>query len=411
MSDQTMPNSASPRPAASQDAAIIALVGSAHFFSHFFQLALPALFPLLRPELGVSYTQLGLVMTLFYSVSGVLQAFAGILVDRYGGHRLIVFGVSTMALATAGMAFATDYWMLLALVTVSAIGNSIFHPADLSILSLKVSKARMGRGFSVHQLSGTLGYATSPAIGLALATAFDWRTALLGLSLAGLVAVAILVRAAPLLDTSDRRQATATSSEAASFFQLFSYPAIFLGFAYFLTTAAAGKAVDTLGVSALSKMYELPLATLAWGVTVYLLGSAAGILAGGVLADRTERHDLVAVGGLALAASLVLPIASGSMPFVLTLVLLAATGFAAGATGPSRDLLIRGASPKGATGKVFGLVYCGLDAGSALSPFVFGLLLDRGMPTALFAGMAILYAVTITTALAVKRHAVQQAAE
>ncbi len=390
---------ASPR----RDGVVIGLVGCAHFFSHFFQLALASMFPVLQPDLGVTYTQLGLLMTVFYTVSGTLQAFAGIVVDRYGGNRLILFGVSTMAIATGAMAFADSYWTLMALIVVSAIGNSIFHPADLSILSLKVSKQRLGRGYSVHQLSGTLGYATSPAIGLSIAVAYDWRTALMVLAALGLIAVVILTLAQPMLDTRERRPATTAAGEASSFFQLFGNTAIFLGFGYFLFTAGAGKAMDTLGIAAFDQIYHEPVQTLAFGVTAYLLGGAAGIIAGGILADRTERHDRVAVTGLIIAACLIAPVATGMVPFALTLVLCAATGFAAGATGPSRDLLIRAAAPKGATGKVFGLVYCGLDAGSALSPFLFGMFLDAKMPGAIFLGMAVLYTLAITTAIAVSR--------
>src|SRR5689334_1356188 len=94
-----------------QDASVMALVGSAHFASHLLQLVLPPLFPILHLFFGVSFLELGFVVTLFYVTSGLGQATAGVLVDRFGAHRLLVCGLATQASAIIAMGFVNDYAM------------------------------------------------------------------------------------------------------------------------------------------------------------------------------------------------------------------------------------------------------------------------------------------------------------
>ena len=84
--------------------------------------------------------------------------------DRYGGDRLMLFGVSTMAICVFLMGLVSSYWMLLPLTMIAAVGNSVFHPADLSILSAKVDPRRMGRAYAVHGFAGSCGYVLSPIV-------------------------------------------------------------------------------------------------------------------------------------------------------------------------------------------------------------------------------------------------------
>jgi MFS family permease len=179
---------------------------------------------------------------------------------------------------------------------------------------------------------------------------------------------------------------------------------ILVAFAYFALLAMAMIGLKTFGIAAMVALYAVPLAFATGVLTAYLLGSAAGIMAGGFLADRTERHDVVAAGGLATAAAFALGIGSGSLAVPLLPVALALTGFAMGITSPSRDMLIRAATPPGASGKVYGFVYSGLDAGSAAAPLVLGWLLDRGEPRLMFAAVASLLLCTIVTVVQVRRH-------
>lgn len=382
----------------------MAAVGVAHFFSHFFQLAMAPLFPLIKDALGVSYTALGFVMTLFYLVSGLSQAFIGIWVDRYGARPILLGGLTLLALAVMGAGFAPSYWWLVALAPIGGLGNSVFHPADLSILSSKVSKPRLGRAYGAHQFMGTAGYAAAPIVMGTAGLLLGWQMALIAAGALGLIAAAVLASMGDLLTVEGRRVAADEAEERAMRYgALVRSPAMLMGFAFFALAAMSGIGISSFSVTGLHDLFDIELTSAAQLLTAYLCASAAGILIGGWLADRTSRHDMVAVIGTALSGVCFLIIAFGGLPLTLVSGLFMIAGVAIGAVGPSRDLLIRAASPEGARGKVFGLVYSGLDAGSALAPTLFGFLIDRHLPHLMFALVAFLLFLSITTVLSVRK--------
>jgi MFS family permease len=382
-------------------------IGVAHFTSHFFQLALPPLFPLLRDALGVSYLALGLMMSVLYGASGVGQAVAGFLVDRAGARAVLLAGMGVLAGAMALAGLSVSYGMMVAVVLVAGLGNSVFHPADYAILNASVTPRRLGRAYSVHGICGSLGYAAAPVVLVAVGGALGWRAALLmagglGLALTGLVAGQSGVM-------TDHRHAAGRPapgrSGLARDLRLLLVLPILLAFAYFSLHAMALIGLQTFAVTALVAGSGAPLGLATGALTAFLLGRAVGILAGGMLADRTSRHDLVAVTGMLLAALLTLLVASAAMPSDLLAPVLGAAGLCLGATNPSRDMLVRATAATGASGKVFGFVYSGLDLGSALTPLLFGWLLDRGEPRAVFVVAAGLMLVSIVTVLEVRRRA------
>ena len=138
--------------AVKQDATVISLVGFAHGTSHFFHLMLPPLFPWFMREYSLSYTQVGALMTVFFIVSGTGQALAGVLVDRWGAHRVLCLGISLLAASGFLVAAAPGVWGLFVAAFVAGLGNSVFHPADFSLLNHRVSQERLGHAFSVHGL-------------------------------------------------------------------------------------------------------------------------------------------------------------------------------------------------------------------------------------------------------------------
>ena len=393
-------------PAGRSDTLVIGLVGLAHLLSHFYQIALAPLFPLLRDDFGVSYTALGLVISLFYGVSGMCQAFVGILVDRYGGDRLMLFGIVTMATSVMLMGLAPAYWVLLPLAVLMGFGNSVFHPADLAILSAKVSPARIGRAFGIHGFGGTCGYFLSPIIVYyGVASFAGWRAGLMVAGLLGLIAAAVIYRFRAVLrmPTGEAAGSTAAMPNFAFYKGLLTSLPLMAAFFYFALIAAAGVGVQSFSVTALLEIYAPPLYLAAAGLTFYLGGSAAGILTGGELADRFPHHALIATGGLTLAAVSMTTVALLPMPMLVIIGLMTLAGFCYGCTGPSRDILVRGATPPGATGKVFGFVYSGLDLGSSLAPLLFGWMMDGGQYRGVFFGVAALYAVGVLTVLQLKR--------
>lgn len=391
-------------PAASSDLETISLIGFVHAVSHFFHLLLPPLFPWLMPEFGLSFTAIGVTMTVFFVVSGIGQATAGFLVDRFGAARVLGCGIGCFALAGVVLHFATGLPMLMAVAALAGLGNSVFHPADFTVLNRHVSQPRLGHAFSVHGLSGNLGWAAAPIFMTGIASVGGWRTAALAASLVALLAIALLFwRREAITDTAEHH-AEKAQENAGPIFAFLGSRAVWLCFLFFLLITAAFGTIQNFASPILQAMYGLSLTTAAFALSTYLVGSACGIVLGGFLAQKGE-HDRLIAGALGLAALLAVLLASAVLPAWLILPLMAGIGFCTGIAGPSRDLLVRKAATarfgKAAYGRVYGFVYSGLDLGLATAPLLFGGLMDAGQFGKVLVGIAILQTLAIFSALRV----------
>lgn len=385
------------------DAHAIGFVGVAHGTSHFFQLALPPLFPLVRTEFGTTYAELGVVMAVYFAVSGIMQTAAGFFVDRLGARNVLVFGLAAASAGTMLYAAAPSYAFLIVAAGIAGLGNSVFHPADLALLNAKVSPARLGHAFSVHGIGGNIGWAAAPMFGVAVASVAGWRGALVAAGLVGLAFTALFASQRALATRAAHAQHVAAPRGLAADVRLLASPAIVAGFLFFLLYAMALIGYQTFSTTAMVKIYDVPLVAATTALTAFLLGGAFGILAGGFIAARTARHGAVAAVGLAASAGLSVLLAAGAVPAALLAGVAGAAGFALGMIGPSRDILIRGIAPVESRGKVYGFVYSGLDLGGLVAPLVFGLAIDRGAPTMVFAGATLLMLLAVPTALQVSR--------
>ncbi len=403
MSDTTAP--------LGRDLKVMGLVGSAHAASHFFHLILPPLFPILKDEFGVGYTELALLTTLFYAASGFAQTVAGFLVDRFGARRVLLCGLSLLSLSVIGYGFATHYWILVVLSIIAGLGNSVFHPADLSILTNKVSAPRLGRAYATHGLCGNLGWAIAPVFVGTIAVLSDWRVATIAAGLVGMAIVAAFILWGAELSDSERETATARPTDRgealASNIRLLFSPTIVSCFMYFAFLAAALIGVQAFGVAAIQQLYAIEYTAATAALTAFLVGAAAGIFAGGILADRTDRHEIIAMAGVALSAVVLTLLGAQLVAVALVVPALALAGFFSGTTGPSRDMLVRKATPKGATGRIFGFVYSGLDLGSSLMPLALGIVMDNGNADWVFYACGIMLVVTMATVTQVKARAVE----
>ena len=370
-------------PDARRDAEVIGLIGLAHGTSHFFQLLLPPLFPWLMADFSLSYTRVGLLMTTFFVISGLGQALAGFVVDRVGAFRVLLFGVASLAIAALVLSVSRSYPMLLLTAALAGCGNSIFHPADFTILNHRVGQPRLGHAFSMHGLGGNLGWAAAPVFMAGLAALVGWHTAGLGASIVAATVLTILwLRRRALMDTEDEgalARADARSTAPVRQFAFLSSGAVWLSFAFFLVTTLAFGILQNYAPAILSHVYGVSLVLANGGLTAYLLGSGGGMIIGGFLAERGDRLVAAALG---FAALMSVVLASGAMPQLALWPLMAAMGFGVGMAGPGRDLLVRRAATsrfgRSSFGRVYGFVYSGLDTGQALSPVLFGALLDAG---------------------------------
>ena len=389
------------------DARVIGLVGFAHSLSHFFQLALPPLFPLIRAEFDVSWSLLGSLVGVFYVASGLAQFSAGFAVDRFGARPMLFGGLALLAGGTLVAGTVPGVAWLFPVVVLMGIGNGVFHPVDFAILNASVAPRRLGHAYSVHGIGGNLGYGVAPLVTFTLALVIGWRGALVAVGAIGLVGLGVLVSQRMRLACHVGRGRTASREKAVG---LFRQPAILACFAYFALATTASSGLNTFAPAALNTAFDVPLALATSAVTALLLGGAAGIVVGGFLAARTDRHDRVAATGLAAAATLLVAIAFAGSSTAWVLPLFAAVGFANGCTGPSRDMIVRSATPVGASGRVYGFVYSGLDLGAALGPVWFGLMLDHRMGEAMFVAAAACLVAAIATVLHVQRIRAAQAA-
>ena len=363
------------------DAKVIGLVGLGHAISHFSQLVLPPLFPLLKAEFGVSNVQLGVIMTAFFVVSGIGQALAGFLVDRVGARGVLFTGIAIIGLAIFGVALSQNYISLVACGALLGLGNCIFHPANFTILNKRVSKARLSHAFSTHSVTGFLGWALAPLFVTSLVVPFGWRGALMGASALVFITLAILMLfrrhlALPI----DSNKAHSEHDATASTFGFLRLPLVWMCFGFFLLTSLAVSGIQTFMPSALQQLYEITPWLAGSSITLFMLASAGGTIVGGFLANNTNRQDRIIAIAFICAALAAFIIASAAIPTWATMIMLGLIGFAGGVVSPSRDLLVRAASPKNATGRVYGVVYSGLDSGQALGPLLFGLLMDTDHP-------------------------------
>ena len=404
----TATTAASPSRSLGADAQLIGLVGLAHAISHFSQLVLPPLFPWIKDAFELSYTQLGAVLTVFFVVSCVVQAASGFLVDKLGPRPVLFAGLGLLALSGFVYAVAQAYWMLFLGAALAGIGNGVFHPVDYTLFNRKVTPTRLGHAYSVHGITGSLGWALAPIFVVPLAMAFSWRVALAGAGGVALVVLLVLwaYRRVLELDVKEVHQATGQgqgATHAAGEFDFLRIPAVWMCFGFFFLYAVVISVVQTFAPAAAGQLHAAPVALIAVCLTAYMVSSAGGMLVGGFLVADPSRCERIVGIGFGLAATLALVLALAQFPPILVPVLFGAMGFATGLAGPSRDLLVKRSTPANATGRVYGVVYAGLDIGQAAAPLVFGALMDHGQYRSVILGLALVQAVLIASAFNVQR--------
>jgi MFS family permease len=391
---------------APRDSEVIALVGLAHGTSHFFHLMLPPLFPWLMRDFSLGYTDVGLLTTTFFVISGIGQALAGFVVDRVGGWRVLCFGVGMLALSGIALGLATSYSWLMVSATLAGLGNSIFHPSDFTLLNQRVSPPRLGHAFSIHGVSGNVGWAVAPLFMAGVTAAFGWHVAGFGAAVLGAaVFTTLCLRRRTLADAGGviiSRAAIDESPQGSGQFAFLASGAVWLSFAFFLLTTMAFGILQNFAPAILSHVYGVSLIVASSGLTAYLVGSGTGMLAAGFLKDRADRMVPPSLGFAAVMAAV---LASGRMPSVALWPLMIGLGFGVGFAGPGRDLLVRRAATsrfgRSSFGRIYGFVYSGLDSGQALSPLVFGPMLDAGHFRRPLVAIALFQAAALLTALRV----------
>ena len=380
-----------------RDTRVNLLLGSGHFLSHFYQLCLPPVFIAWQQAFDVSFAELGLVMAVMSATAGLLQTPMGFLVDRFGARPFLIGGTLLMTLSISAMGFTTAYWQVVGLALLSGVGNSVFHPADYAILSGSIDPARLGRSFAFHTFSGSIGFAAAPPTTAALTLVLGWRGALIFVGLLGLPVVAMILRQSRILIDQARRPPSRVAEHASGAGLLLSR-SVLMFFAFFMMTAMAGAGIQSWLITILHQVHGLPVAAAASALTGYMVGQIGGVLVGGWLADRTDRHLPFVVGLTIGAAALLLLVGVVSLAEPATIGALFVCGLMTGARNTPRDVMVKDAAPPGQMGKVFGFVSSGMSLGAAIMPVPYGMIIDAGRPDLVLVVAAILLLVSLLCA-------------
>ena len=369
-------------PAFGRDTRVNALLGAGHFLSHYYQLCLPPVFIAWQKTFDVSFAELGLAMAVMSAAAALMQTPMGFLVDRYGARPFLVGGTLTMALSVSAMSFATSYWQIVALALVSGIGNSVIHPADYSILSGSVDRARLGRSFAFHTFVGNIGFAVAPPATAALTLLLGWRGALLLVGLLGVPVVATILWQSRILVEQHRAPHERAATAAPSGIRMLLSRSVMMFFAFFMVSAAAGAGIQSWLITILHRAYGMPVAAASSALTGWMVGSICGVLLGGWVADRTDRHLPFVVVLTTGAAAVLLWVGIVPMAGLMTAGVLFAGGLMTGASRTPRDVMVKDAAPPGQIGKVFGFVSSGMSLGGAIMPVPYGMIIELGTAAA-----------------------------
>ena len=379
----------------------LAVISAVHLVSHYYWLAFAPMMPALRELLNVSYTELGLAITVMNAVSAVTQAPTGFIVDRYGPRLLLFIGVLIGSAGFILIGLVSTYPMLIAGAVLIGLGNAVYHPADYSILSAEMPPARMGRAFSIHSFTGYIGFAIAPPLVQAMLWMDGVRLALIATGLLG------IVLALPLLPEIPGEQRGLTvrrsSPQVRTSSKSLVTPAVIALTLMFTTLNMSTGMIQTFMMVALEQLIDMPLDLGNRALTVFLTLLVVGIIIGGFIADRLKHQSTMAAAGLTGAALLICVVGAVNLGVTGTMLVVGAAGLLAGIIVPSRDMLVRNASPPDAVGRVFGIVTTGFNFGGMVAPIVGGLLLDNHAPVWIFYTSAAFMLLTVVIAVTVDR--------
>lgn len=380
---------------------VLSLICTGHFMSHYSQIALYPLFTLMHKDFGVTYAALGLIVTILNASGAVAQIPIGFLVDRMGARKILIAGLFVKTLAIGAMALTSSYEALLLLAVIAGLGNAVFHPADYSILMSTVNERRIGRAFSIHTASGSLGSFAAPVIIPLIAICWDWRVAVMSVACFGAVTgLAMILQARVLQDHAGRQKKEAQSppreQSIRGAMRMLLAPQVLILYLFFMTTAMISIGLNSFTVAGLMELHGLSLPVAGFALATFTGAGVVGVLLGGYLADKTTRHDLIAATAFVASAGVVVLVGSVNLPHFAMLSSFAIIGVFLGAIRPARDMMVRAVTQVGDGGKMFGFMSNGHQVAGVIIPVLFGWIIDQGEPqwvfwlTAVFMGIALL---------------------
>jgi len=359
------------------------LCSAGHGLEHWYLATFYILLPVIGKELGLSYTQIGFIMTIQNAAGAIVNVPGGIIVDTVGRKGyLMAFSMFWVGVPYALMSLTHSYWMILVCVSLVCIGNNMWHPAAISLLAHRYPE-RKGLVLSFHGMGGNVGEALAPfAIGIMLGW-YAWRTVVLVNVIPGLVMSALILTMLGALTMS----ASSGSSINARNERAHGMREYWRGLAGLLRNRglmlmSIGGAFRTMTQAGLLTFlpvfltYELHYSTLGVGacLTVVQIAGFLGAPVGGHLSDKLGRKRVL-MSSMALSAVLIVGMAlAGRTIFFVAFVTL--VGFFLYATRSVLQAWAIESTPKHLAGAGVGLQFGITSIGSSLSPAVFGMIAD-----------------------------------
>ena len=384
-----------------RDAKVISIVAVAHFVSHVYIMLLPPIFLLVKDHFGVGYTEIALALTAYNVMSALLQTPAGFMVDRIGARVMLTGGLILSGIAICVAALLPGYWFFLIGYALLGVANTVYHPADYSILSATVDGKRMGKAFSIHTFAGYLGSGITPALVVGAVALWGWNGGFICAAILSFAAALLLMVTGSVLPRAPRKAAAEQGKQGdgkVGLDLLLSGP-ILRNLLFFFCLAMANGGIQTFSVVSLGAIHGTSAEVANIGLSGFLLFSAAGVLLGGFIADRTPHHERVAAIGFACTSTMAVLLGWVDMPAALLIFVMSLGGLLNGMIQPSRDMMVRAVTPEGAFGKVFGFVSVGFSIGGMVAPLIYAWLMDHGQPQMIYAIVVLFILLALVTAM------------
>ena len=384
-----------------RDAKVISIVAVAHFVSHVYIMLLPPIFLLVKDHFGVGYTEIALALTAYNVMSALLQTPAGFLVDRIGARVMLTGGLILSGIAICVAALLPGYWFFLIGYALLGVANTVYHPADYSILSATVDGKRMGKAFSIHTFAGYLGSGVTPALVVGAVALWGWNGGFICAAILSFAAALLLMVTGSVLPRAPRKVAAEQGKQGdgkVGLDLLLSGP-ILRNLLFFFCLAMANGGIQTFAVVSLGAIHGTSAEVANIGLSGFLLFSAAGVLLGGFIADRTPHHERVAAVGFACTSTMAVLLGWVDMPAAVLIFVMSLGGLLNGMIQPSRDMMVRAVTPPGSFGKVFGFVTTGFNLGGMVAPLIYAWLMDHGQPRMIYAIVVVFILLALVTAM------------
>jgi MFS family permease len=364
------------------------LITLGHSLTHWYPATFYLLLPIIGNELGLSFSQIGLIMTCQYLAGAVANVPAGVLVDTVGRKGLLMaISLFWVGFPYLLIGFTQSYVMLLLCVMMVGVGNSLWHPTDIPTLARRFPE-RKGLVLSLHGMGGSAGDAIAPLVVGSLLALLSWREVVVLNVVPGLVMSLLLLvflgtlqfgrkkPASTVTEASYKDPAAQSLAEyAKGLRQLFHNRSLVL-----LSTSGAFRSMTQMALLTFLPLFlarEMGYSMFLIGVSMFAL-QAAGFAAtplAGHLSDRLGRRSVV-IGSMAMTAVVLLfmAFAGKSQAFVAFIAVL---GFFLYALRPVLQAWLLETTPQNMGGSSIGILFGTQSLGASVGPLIGGLIADR----------------------------------